>query len=162
MNTTTAAAAAPAHAVPFSIRLLRRLKPLVVALLSSPLHRLLSRDILLLRYQGRRSGRAYELPLSYVETGGAIHLCTRPEGSDWWRNVKGGAAVEATVRGRVVSFRAEVLDAESPGALEGLRAFVARNPRTGELLYKVAATPDGPSPADLAREVKNSIVVRLS
>lgn len=161
MDTTTAVAG-PAHAVPFSIRVLRRLKPLVVAVLSSPLHGLLSRDVLLLRYKGRRSGRAYELPLSYVETGGAIHLCTRPEGSDWWRNVKGGCAVEATVRGRVVSLRAEVLDAGSPEALEGLRAFVARNPRTGELLYKVAAGPTGPDPADLAREVKNSIVVRLA
>jgi len=162
MSMTTSAAAAPPHVVPFSIRLLRRLKPLVVAMLSSPLHGLLSRDVLLLRYRGRRSGRPYELPLSYVEAGGSIHLCTRPEGSDWWRNLRGGAAVEATVRGRVVSLTAEVLGADSPEALEGLRAFVARNPRTGELLSKVAATPAGPSPADLAREAKNSIVVRLS
>jgi hypothetical protein len=50
----------------------------------------------------------------------------------------------------------------SAEALDGLRAFVTRNPGTGELLYNVARGPDGrPVEADLRREILRSVVVRL-
>jgi len=160
-NATVSRPAAQAAPVPASIRLLRRLKPVVVAILRSPLHGLLSRDVLLLHYRGRRSGRAFTLPLSFVEDGGALYLCTRPGASDWWRNLKGGAEVELTRRGRRVRAAAEVLDPASPEALEGLRAFVAHNPGTGELLYNVARSPTGPNQRDLEREVLLSVVVRV-
>jgi deazaflavin-dependent oxidoreductase (nitroreductase family) len=152
------AAAAP---IPASIRVLRRLHPLVVALLRSPLHGLLSRDVLLLHYRGRRSGRALTLPISYVEEGGAIYLCTRPGGSVWWRNLAGGVEVEVTLRGRRCGAHAEVLEPQGPEALAALRAFLTRNPGTGELLYDVHRTAGGPNAEDLAREVTRSVVVRL-
>src|SRR5689334_22980603 len=70
-----------AHPIPLSIRILRKAQPLIVGLLKSPLHGLLSRDVLLLTYRGRRSGEPYTLPLSYVEAGSHLYMCTRPEGS---------------------------------------------------------------------------------
>lgn len=147
--------------IPLSIRVLRRLRPLVAAILGSPLHGLLSGDVLLVGYTGRRSGRRYELPLSYVEQGGVLYLCTRPEGSDWWRNLKGGTTVDLLLRGRRCRARATVLDPASDEALGGLRAFVARNPGTGRLLYSVEQDAGRPRETDLLREVGRSVVVRL-
>lgn len=149
------------HSIPLSIRVLRRLRPFVAAILASPVHGLLSRDVLLIGYAGRRSGRRYTLPLSYVEHGGALYLCTRPEGSDWWRNLKGGAAVDLVLCGRPVLARAEVLDSGSEEALAGLRAFVARNPGTGRMLYHVEQEGGRPREADLQQEIGRSVVVRL-
>src|SRR4051794_26226261 len=83
--------------LPLSIRLLRRLNPLVVALLRSPLHGLLSKDLLLLTYTGRKTGRSRTLPLSYVEIGGHVYLCTRS--SLWWTSLRDGARVEIRLRG---------------------------------------------------------------
>jgi hypothetical protein len=62
------------------------------------------------------------------------------------------------LEGRPVRATATVLDRESEEALDGLRAFVTRNPGTGEMLYHVAR---GPREADLLREVHASVVVRL-
>ncbi|MBI5504967.1 MAG: nitroreductase family deazaflavin-dependent oxidoreductase [Deltaproteobacteria bacterium] len=162
MSTTdTFSSPAVSHQVPFSIRVLRGMRPLIAALLASPLHGLLSRDVLLMTWIGRKSSRRYTLPLSYVEQGSKLYLCTRPEGSRWWRNLEGGAEVELTLRGRRVSAAATILDADSPEALEGLRAFVSRNPRTGEMLYHVAREGGAPRESDVRREVASSIVVRL-
>jgi deazaflavin-dependent oxidoreductase (nitroreductase family) len=156
MNT---AAASPAPAsIPLSIRALRRLQPLVLGLLRSPLHPLLSRDVLILTWKGRRSGLRRTLPLSYVRLGRSLVLCTRPEGSVWWKNLRGGAEVEVRLAGHRVRATATVLDPASREALEGLRAFVTRNPRTGAMLYHVRP---GPHEEDLAREVVDSVVVRL-
>lgn len=146
--------------LPLSIRVLRRLKPLVVAILRSPLHGLLSKDLLLLTYVGARSGRRLVLPLSYVEIDGRPYLCTRS--SLWWRNLRVTPGVELMLRGRRVAAVADVLDATSREALAGLRAFLTRNPRTGEMLYEVRTGADRrPLEADLEREVARSIVVRL-
>jgi hypothetical protein len=49
----------------------------VLAVLRSPVHRLLSGLALELRYTGRRSGREYVLPVQYVRAGGRIVI--RPQ-----------------------------------------------------------------------------------
>jgi hypothetical protein len=59
----------------------------VLAVLRSPVHRLLSGLALELRYTGRRSGREYVLPVQYVRAGGRIVI--RPQAAQrtsWWRN----------------------------------------------------------------------------
>lgn len=115
-------------------------------------------------YKGRRSGRRYELPLSFVNAAaetGVAYLCTRPKESGWWRNLQGGADVELLMAGRTITARAEVLDSESQEALCGLRSFLTRNPGTGKLLYEVERDSDGPDEKQLAASVLESVVVRL-
>ena len=146
--------------VPVAILLLRRLNPLMMAILGSPLHGLLSAGLLVLEYRGRKTGFARRLPLSYVRHDENVYLCTRT--SMWVRNIGAGADVHATIRGRRKALHAKVLDPSSAEALDALRAFVTANPSTGVNLYHVARGHDGkPVEADLAREVLASRVVRL-
>lgn len=155
-----AATAAAEEKVPFAILVLRRLNPLMMAILRSPLHGLLSGGLLLLEYRGRRSGRALQLPLSYVRHEGRVYLCTRS--SKWVSNVRGGADVTAVIRGRRVAMHADVVDPRSEEAVDALRVFVTANPGTGVNLYNVARGKDGrPVEDDLRREVLASRVVRL-
>ena len=153
---TAAALAAP---LPLAIRVLRRLNPLIAALLRSPLHRLASANLLLLTYVGRKSGQRRALPLSYVVVADRIYLCTRS--SRWWRSWRPGAAVEVDLRGRRLAMHPCVVDVATPEALEALRAFLAANPKTGEMLYAVRADRGRPNEDDLAREVRRSVVIRL-
>lgn len=146
--------------VPMAIRLLRRLNPLIAALLRSPLHGLCSRNLLVLTYTGRKTGRERSLPLSYVPLGEHIYLCTRT--AFWWRNLRAGTPVALRLRGRRVVATPTIVDPGSTEALNGLRAFLTRNPKTGEMLYHVRAGSDGrPVESDLRREVERSVVVRL-
>jgi hypothetical protein len=88
-------ATASPEPVPFAIRVLRRLNPLIAGLLRSPLHGLASRDLLLLTYVGAKTGMRRTLPLSYVEVGGRPYLCTAARA--------GGATSGMAVPWRLVS-----------------------------------------------------------
>lgn len=157
---TMSSAAHAAEPLPLSIRLLRRLNPLVGALLRSPLHGLASGELLLLTYVGAKTGIRRTLPLSYVETGGRLYLCTRS--SAWWRNLRGGRPVELWLRGRRITATPVVVDVASPEALVAFRAFLTANPKTGEMLYHVATDADRrPREDDLRREVSRSVVMRM-
>jgi deazaflavin-dependent oxidoreductase (nitroreductase family) len=164
MHTTTLSpsprtAARREEHVPPSIRLLRRFNWSIRALLRSRLHGLLSRDLLVLEYTGAKTRQRRVLPLSYVEHEGRLYLCTR--NSLWWRNLRTEPAVEVWLRGRRVSATADVVDPTSAEARDALRAFLARNPRTGEILYEVKSVGGSPSEEDVAREAPRSVVVRL-
>jgi hypothetical protein len=67
------------------------------ALLGSPLHRPLSRWFAVLAWTGRRSGRRYSTPVSYVRQGTTAWVTT---GDRWWHNLSGGAPVAIRIRGR--------------------------------------------------------------
>ena len=152
-------AAALEPPLPLAIRVLRRCNPLIAALLRSPFHGLLSGNLLLLTYVGRRTGRRRSLPLSYVAVRDRLYLCTRS--SRWWRSWQPDAAVAVHLRGRRIALRPRVVDVATAEALEALRAFLTANPKTGEMLYAVRAERGRPNEDDLVREVRRSVVIRL-
>jgi F420H(2)-dependent quinone reductase len=76
---------------------LRAWNPIMRALLGSPLHWPLSRWFAVLSWSGRRSGRRYTTPVSYVRDGRTVWLTT---GDQWWRNLVEAAPVAIRIRGR--------------------------------------------------------------
>lgn len=71
--------------------------PVMRRLLRSPLHRLVSDNLTLLGLTGRRTGRTYTLPVGYHYVEGMLTVLT---GSRWRYNLRGGAPVEVTLKGR--------------------------------------------------------------
>jgi hypothetical protein len=52
--------------------------------------RLINRNITMLTYTGRRSGRTYSIPVAYRRSGGDIVISANmPEAKTWWRNFLG-------------------------------------------------------------------------
>ena len=148
--------------IPFRIHLLRAANPLTMKLLGSRLHFLLSRDLLVANFRGRKSGKRFAAPLSYVELEGRLYLCTRPEVANWWKNMRDGAPVEIIWRGRPTQARATVLDSASDEAELGFRTFLTHNPGTASMLYNVEIGRDGePENEEVLREVQQSVIVRI-
>jgi deazaflavin-dependent oxidoreductase (nitroreductase family) len=97
----------------------------VIALLRSPLHRLLSSSLLLISFRGRRSGRRFTIPVMYAERDGMLTVFVgHPERKTWWRNVRNGAEVDVRLRGERLRGQATVADDASPA-----RAYLERYPR---------------------------------
>jgi len=71
--------------------------PLVRMLLGSPLHGVLGDSFLVLHLTGRKTGRRYDIPVGYVDMEGKLAVVTV---SRWRVNLRGGADVEVTLRGR--------------------------------------------------------------
>jgi deazaflavin-dependent oxidoreductase (nitroreductase family) len=148
--------------VPLSVRALRTFNPVVVVLLRSPLHRLMSRDLLVVEYAGRKSGKRYRKPLAYIGEGGALYLFARKKMSDWWRNFTDGATVRVLHGGKWHDAKVRVLPPSKPEALVRFREFLTRNPRTAPIVYDVGLSPDKrPLEADLTARIGETAIVRL-
>jgi deazaflavin-dependent oxidoreductase (nitroreductase family) len=77
----------------------RTANPVVRAVLSSPLHPLLSRNLALITITGRRSGRRYTFPVGYHQDGDRVLINVGwPERKQWWRNLKDVAQVEMRIQ----------------------------------------------------------------
>jgi len=76
----------------------RILNHLVTVLLRSPLHGLVSRDLLLITFTGRKSGRSFTTPVTYIQDS---ELITFHSTQRWWKNLEGGAPVTLQLCGRM-------------------------------------------------------------
>ena len=110
-------------------------------LLRSPLHGLASGRIMLLTVTGRRSGRRFTVPVSYLPHEGDFLCFTSGEWGSWWNNLRGGTPVAAWVRGRRLAGNAR---AETGGytVARALGAFLAEFPATAGR-YGVGLDADG-------------------
>ena len=89
----------PKSHAPFAL-LNRTANPVVRAVLSSPLHPLLSRRLALITVTGRRSGRRYTFPVGYRQDGDRVIINVgQPERKHWWRNLKQAGQVDMRIQG---------------------------------------------------------------
>ena len=94
------------------------------AVLALPFPTPLSRNLMLVSYTGRKTGRSYRQPLSYARDGEAL---LTPGGGRWTLNMEGGRPVRIRLRGREVPARPELV--RDPGEVERLLdVIVAGNP----------------------------------
>jgi hypothetical protein len=100
---------------------------LVLAVLRSPAHRLLSGTAIELRYTGRRSGRRYLLPVQYAREGN--RLVVVPQGAEtktWWRNFLTPQPVSVRLASRLRDGIATVVQPGDPAWEEDRRLYESR------------------------------------
>jgi hypothetical protein len=103
---------------------------LVVRILKSPAHAVLSGSVCVLRVRGRRSGRTVEFPVQYAAISGGIAIVPgRPETKQWWRNLLEPTAVDALVQGEWRHGEARVLHRGDAGYDEAAALYRRRWPR---------------------------------
>ena len=135
------------------MRLQRLYNPVITAILRSPLHGLMSNSVMLLTYRGRRSGRAFTTPISYVRDGEDL-LAVASRDHAWWRNLRGGAPVRVRLRGRELRGTGRLLEgrAGEEGLLRVLRAVPAYRKHWGVQLNGNGRPTDPDAIARIARE----------
>jgi hypothetical protein len=77
-----------------------KLNPLVVRLLGTPLHPLLSWYVAVVRFEGRRTGRVYSVPFTYHRRDARTLECVTNRRAIWWRNLRGEANASLLYKGR--------------------------------------------------------------
>src|SRR5580658_4061137 len=87
-------------------RIMRAVNAPMRVILSLPFPTPLSRNLMLLRYTGRRTGKAYRQPLSYARDGAAL---LTPGGGMWTLSVGDGKPVRLRLRGKDVPARPELI-----------------------------------------------------
>ena len=65
--------------------------------LKSSIHWLVSFQLMLLVVIGRKTGRQYEIPVSFAKLDG-VYVALTLKANQWWRNLRGGTCT-AVIRG---------------------------------------------------------------
>jgi deazaflavin-dependent oxidoreductase (nitroreductase family) len=138
--------------------------PLVGLILRSPLHGLMSTTLLLITYHGRKSGKAYSLPVQYAQSGNQIFIVPgMPEQKIWWRNLQGGAPVKIYLRGKDLAGTGLLLkqDTDAETIVKGFSLYLQRFPMLANY-HKIRVEADGSFNAgDLNKVVEMATVIQV-
>ena len=111
----------------------RRANATTAWLVRSPMHPLLRGSVLVVRCEGRRTGRTYLVPVTCRPSdSGALHAMTSIRAL-WWRNVESGAPATVYYRGRERDARIDIVrGVDDPPEVE--RALASRGVVTRTLV----------------------------
>ena len=100
----------------------RTVNPLTRAVLRSPAHGLLSKNLALITVTGRRSGREFTFPVGYSREGDRVEIVVGwPERKIWWRNLRQGGRVRLLLAGEELSGWAQAHGDERRGVTVDVR-----------------------------------------
>ena len=86
----------------------RLVNPLTRAIARSPLHPLISDNIVVLIFPGIKSGRIYSIPVSYLETSDKEMVCLTDRPYIWWKNLINNKNIQILLRGKLLNANVEV------------------------------------------------------
>jgi deazaflavin-dependent oxidoreductase (nitroreductase family) len=119
-------------------RIMRAVNVPMRAALSLPFATPLSGNLMLISHVGRKTGKRYRQPVSYVRDG---EVLLTPGGGRWTRNLVSGRPVRIRLRGRAAAARPELI--ADPAEVERLLAVIAeKNPRAARFI-PMPRRPDG-------------------
>jgi hypothetical protein len=119
-------------------RIMRAVNVPMRAALSLPFATPLNANLMLIFYTGRKSGKAYRQPVSFVRDAGVL---LTPGGGRWTLNVADGRPVRIRLRGRYETARPELVT--DPAEVERLLGVISeKNPQAARFI-PIPRRPDG-------------------
>ena len=129
---------------------------LMRAWLRSGWHRPASSTMIVLTFEGVKSGRTYSFPVGYAQDAEGLMIFTR---FDWWKNFREEKPVSIRLRGHEV--RGTAVAVRDPKAVaERFAYYLRRNPHDGRY-FGVRVSRDGRvDPEELARAARRLVMIR--
>ena len=131
-------------------------------LLKSPIHSLLSKEIMVLEFQGRKSGKKIQTPVSYTIAGNEVRCFTTKDGG-WWHNFRNTQTkpltVSVLIAGHSSTGSAIALHSNEPEIAKELQTFLVAIP--GNAAYHGIKLDQSRRPvqADLEAAVKDCVLI---
>jgi deazaflavin-dependent oxidoreductase (nitroreductase family) len=130
-------------------------------ILCTPMHVLVSKDIMLLTVTGRKTGKRYPMPVSYARDGDLIICSTDRTRADWWKNLHGGATVTLRLCGKEVSGEAKVISEDRQALIKGINTMLTQVPRDAKH-YEVRLDENKkPLAEDVSRATAYRIIIEI-
>ena len=134
--------------------------PIVIGLLHSPLHSLLDKNTMLITVTGRKSGKRYTFPVSYIRDGETLLVISQKDRT-WWKNLSNGAPVTVLLQGHTLQARGETFT-DTGMAAKILLLILQSAPAYQRLLHlKLDATGQPENPEALKLLAQDHVVVRV-
>lgn len=134
--------------------------PIMRWLLRSPLHFIVSQNMMLMTYTGRKSGKTYTVPMNYLENGDRLSTISSRD-RVWWRNLRGGGDVILRLRGKDIPAHAETIEDQTQ-VTNSLRQYLKIAPQLAKYM-KIRIDADGnPNSEDVGRLAEEKVMILTS
>ena len=107
--------------------LFRFINPFVRIILKSPIHFILSHQILLFRVIGRKSKKIYEIPASYAHINDAL-VCVTLRENLWWKNFIDIEDQEIYFKGKKINKKISINFSDDNFVRTKLKELIEHNP----------------------------------
>jgi hypothetical protein len=136
--------------------------PVMRGLLHSPVHGIISQNIGILHFTGRKSGRALSTPLSFTREGNLVRLLSN-QNTRWWYNFRGSdAPVQVELARETYPGTARLFEGDSAELREGVVKFLTALPRDAAIYGIKLDKNKVPVEASLAAAAPQLILVEIT
>lgn len=132
---------------------------MVVWLLKSPLHRFISKNVMLTTVTGRKSGKQISTPTNYLRDTNTLWVISWRD-RNWWKNLRGGAKAQVLLAGQTLEGRGQVIE-EQKTVAQSLFEYYSKLPRAAKYVQIGLDAAGKPSVADCDRAAQRMVVVRI-
>ncbi len=137
------------------------LNKMIMWMLRSPFHGIVSKNIMLITVTGRKSGKKYTLPVSYARDGDLLLCSTDREVRSWWKNLRGGADVVLRLRGKDVAGHADVIYDDPEAIAKGIGTMLKHVPRDAKYYNVRLDEQKRPLAEDIARSAQHRVIIEV-
>lgn len=128
-------------------------------LMRTPLHRMMSKHIMLISFRGRKSGKLFTTPIGYLRRGSTVECFTD---HTWWRNLVERPDVILLIQGKRYAGTAEVIRDDKETIASVLLDYCTHSPMAARA-FRVELDASGkPMPEAARREAQRLTLVRMT
>ena len=137
------------------------INPVVAFLARSPLHFLISHQVLVIQFKGRKSRKQYLVPVSYHEHESS-YTCVTLRSNIWWRNLKEVSHTKIWLKGTLKNAQID-LEFNNDQIVESTLRDLVTNNRVDAYFAKIKLNKDGsPDSDDLIQAGKIHTVLKFT
>jgi hypothetical protein len=133
--------------------------PIMIWLLKSPFHGIISKGTMLVSVKGRKSGRIISTPTNYLQEGKSLWVISWRD-RKWWRNLRGEAVVGVRLAGKDGTGCGHVIE-DDKAVAQSLFAYYKKVPQYAKYVEVGLDSNNQPLLADCERAAQKMVMVRI-
>ena len=133
--------------------------PMMIWLLKSPFHGLISKGTMLVSVKGRQSGKIISTPTNYLRDGNTLWVISWRD-RKWWRNLRGDAVVGLRLAGKDKTGCGHVIEDDKTVA-QSLLAYYRKVPQYAKYVEVGLDSNSEPLFADCERAAHKMVMIKI-
>ncbi len=139
----------------------RIINPVTIVIAKSPLHFLISQNIVVLNFMGMKTGKDYALPVSYFEDPKGKLRCVTDRRNIWWRNLLQASNIKILYKGNLTDALVTVEHENNKMIADQLDALCSHS-RIDGFFAKVGYKNGKPIRKDIEKAASIMTLIQLS
>ena len=103
------------------------INPVTIAIANSPLHFVVSRNLIVLHFKGVKTGKTYAVPVSYLEEPKGQLSCVTDRANIWLRMLRHTSEIKVIIIGRLIDARVSVEHEDNQVIADELEALCSHS-----------------------------------